>query len=339
MPSLHSAKPSTPAQLGPPASQLLQRLSLRQLRAFVAVARTGSMTQAALWMHLTPSALSMLVKSLEQELEIQLFERNTRRLTLTEPAQTLLPVVQALLAGLEISIEQLRSQSKQGAQRLSVATSPLMAASLLPDLIASFRHAQPEVQIQLIDTAVDAVARLVRNAQADLGICTLDHDCSDLKITALMQDSLMLACHPSHPLVKLAASQGDAVAWRQLLGTRMVLLSKGSGLRQLVEQTLNKLPAQERKLALAAAQPLAAQASYEVAHVATAVGLVRAGEGIAALPAYALQRALAEQASSLAVLPLVQPVVKRKIVALSARERPLPPAAARFLAHVKLKLR
>lgn len=337
MPSLPLAKPSSPAQSSPPASQLLQRLSLRQLRAFIAVARTGSMTQAAAWMHLTPSALSMLVKSLEQELEIQLFERSTRRLTLTEPAQTLLPVVQALLEGLEHSIEQLRHQSQQRAQRFRVATSPLMAASLLPDLIASFRRVQPEVHIHLIDTAVDAVASLVRSAQADLGICTLDHDCSDLKITPLMQDSLMLACHPSHPLVAQAA--GGAVAWRQLLGARLVLLPKGSGLRQLVEQTLNKLPAQERRQALAAAHPLAAHASYEVAHVATAVGLVRAGEGIAALPAYALQRALAEQADSLAVLPLVQPVVKRKIVALAARERPLPPAASQFLAHVKLKLR
>ncbi len=322
-----------------PASQLLQRLSLRQLRAFIAVAQTGSMTQAAAWMHLTPSALSMLVKSLEQELEIQLFERSTRRLTLTEPAQTLLPVVQALLAGLENSIEQLRSQSQQSTLRFRIATSPLMAASLLPDLIASFRRTQPEAQIQLIDTAVDAVASLVRSAQADLGICTFDHDCVDLKITPLLQDSLMLACHPSHPLAMQSASNNAAVAWEALLGHRLILLSKGSGLRQLVEQTMNKLPKQARKQALAATPAHSGQQNYEVAHVATAVGLVRAGEGVAALPAYALQRALAEQAGTLAVLPLIQPLVKRKIVALSARERPLQAAAALFLAHVKLKLR
>jgi LysR family transcriptional regulator, carnitine catabolism transcriptional activator len=317
-----------------PASQLLQRLSLRQLRAFIAVAQTGSMTQAAAWMHLTPSALSMLVKSLEQELEIQLFERSTRRLTLTEPAQTLLPVVQALLAGLENSIEQLRSQSQNAAARVSVATSPLMAASLLPDLIASFRRLYPDVQIQLIDTAVDAVPRLVRSAQADLGICTLDHDCADLKITPLLQDSLMLACHPSHSLAKR-----DSVAWEALLGQRLVLLSKGSGLRQLVEQTLNKLPLLARKQALAGVPTRSALQHYEVAHVATAVGLVRAGEGIAVLPAYALQRAQLDQRESLVVLPLTSPVVKRKKVALSSRERPLSRSAALFLAHVKLKLR
>ena len=322
-----------------PASQLLQRLSLRQLRAFIAVAQTGSMTQAAAWMHLTPSALSMLVKSLEQELEIQLFERSTRRLMLTEPAQILLPVVQDLLSGLERSIEQLRSQAQLSAQRLSVATSPLMAASLLPDLMATFRRSKPEVQIQLIDTAVDAVAHLVRNAQADLGICTLDYDCSDLKITPLLQDSLMLACHPSHPLAKQSADNNTAVAWEALLGHRLILLSKGSGLRQLVEQTLNKLPQLARKRAIAAMPLHTTQQHLEVAHVATAVGLVRAGEGIAVLPAYALQRTQTDQRGSLTVLPLTNPTVKRKIVALTSPQRPLSPSAALFLTHVKQQLR
>ncbi|MFM7330370.1 MAG: LysR family transcriptional regulator, partial [Brachymonas sp.] len=58
-----------------PPSHLLQRISLRQLRAFMAVAQAASMTQAAASMHLTPSALSMLIKSLEEELEIRLFDR------------------------------------------------------------------------------------------------------------------------------------------------------------------------------------------------------------------------------------------------------------------------
>ncbi len=59
-------------------------LSLRQLRAFWLVAQEGSMTRAAQQMHLTISALSMLVRTLEEELGVRLFERTTRRVALTE---------------------------------------------------------------------------------------------------------------------------------------------------------------------------------------------------------------------------------------------------------------
>jgi LysR family transcriptional regulator, carnitine catabolism transcriptional activator len=318
-------------------SQLLQRLTLRQLRAFMAVAEVSSMTQAAALMHLTPSAMSMLIKSLEEELGLQLFERTTRKLLLTESATHLLPVVQAVFENLESAVEQLRNQSDQRAQQFVIATSPLMAASLLPGLIASFCKMHPQVQIRLIDTAVDAVAGLVRSGKADVGICTLDHDFSDLKNTALMEDSLMLACHPSHPLATLKPIHA-AINWEQLLGERLILLSKGSGLRHLVDQTLNKLPIKARKqiasVGIASVgQP--ADTSYEVAHVATAVGLVRSGQGISVLPAYALNRALAEQKNSLVVRSLIKPVVKRKIVALSVKERPLQKNAQLFLAHFK----
>ena len=327
---------SSPLSSSLAASQLLQRLSLRQLRAFVAVAHAGSMTQAATRMHLTTSALSMLIKSLEAELELDLFARSTRKLSLTQAGQALLPVVQTLLEGLEHSIAHLRNQSQLGHSKITVATSPLMAASLLPELIASFRQHAPQAQIRLLDVGVEAIANCVRGAEADVGICTLDHEVSDLKITPLMEDSLMLACHPTHPLVKSAAS----VTWQQLLGQRLVLLSAGSGLRQLVDQTLAKLPKKVHQAAqtLRASQSFHQLPDHEVAHVATAVGLVRAGEGIAVLPAYALHRALAEQKNSLKVLALKEPIVKRKIVALTSREHTTPKLAQQFILHVKKQM-
>jgi LysR family carnitine catabolism transcriptional activator len=69
-------------------------LSLRQLRAFLCVAEEASMTRAATRLHLTPSALSMLVRGMEDDLEFKLFERTTRRLVLTEAGQQLLPTVE-----------------------------------------------------------------------------------------------------------------------------------------------------------------------------------------------------------------------------------------------------
>jgi DNA-binding transcriptional LysR family regulator len=76
-------------------------LSLRQLRAFVAVAQESSMTRAAARLHLTPSALSMLVRAMEDDLGVRLFERTTRRLVLTAAGQQFLPTVERVFAELE----------------------------------------------------------------------------------------------------------------------------------------------------------------------------------------------------------------------------------------------
>ena len=88
--------------------------TLRQLRAFVAVAQDGSITRAAQRLHLTPSALSMLVSGLESELGVRLFERTTRRLTLTDPGRELLPTVAAVFAQLDTAFEILRAELPAG---------------------------------------------------------------------------------------------------------------------------------------------------------------------------------------------------------------------------------
>ena len=79
-------------------------LSFRQLRAFVAVADETSMTRAAARLSLTPSALSMLIRAMEEDLGLKLFERTTRRLVLTEAGQSLLPVVREVFQRLDEGI-------------------------------------------------------------------------------------------------------------------------------------------------------------------------------------------------------------------------------------------
>ena len=73
-------------------------LTLRQLRAFDAVAETGSFTAAAARLHLTQSALSVLVRELEREMGVQLFDRHTRRVLLSEAGREFQPSVQRLLS-------------------------------------------------------------------------------------------------------------------------------------------------------------------------------------------------------------------------------------------------
>lgn len=291
-----------------------QGVTLRQLRAFVAVAQDASITRAAQRLHLTSSALSMLISSLEGELAVRLFDRTTRRMALSEAGAELLPSVEKVFGNLDDAFDGLRQFADRRSGRFAVATSPLLAATLLPSLLASFRQRHPDIQINLFDLPPDGIAQAVRSGQADFGVCTADADSPDLVASVLYQDRLLLACPASHPL-----ATAREVRWTALAGEPLVVLRHGSGLRTLVEQGFAEV-----------GEPL--HPAFEVAHVGTAVGLVEAGLALAVLPSYALHRT---RAVDVVGVPMTAPVIHRDIVALTAPQRRLTAPCEAFLAHFR----
>ena len=293
-------------------------LSLRQLRAFLAVAQESSMTRAADKLHLTPSALSMLVRGMEDDLGVRLFDRTTRRLVLTEAGQQFLPTVQKVFEQLEVGITALQDRQQVKATRLCVAGSPLLASALFPKVIASFRLHHPQIKITLLDAPVDSLPELVRRGEADIAVCTASSDAADLLATPVYQDKLMLVCPSAHPF-----AQRREVGWQDLLGEAFILLRHGSGLRALVDQSFARWNKH-------------IQPAYEVSQVATALGLVSEGEGVSILPTYAISRAQTlSQTTTVATVDLVSPSVSREIVALTKAGALMTPAVLMFVDQFK----
>ncbi len=293
-------------------------LSLRQLRAFLAVAQESSMTRAATRLHLTPSALSMLVRSLEDDLGMRLFERTTRRVLLTQAGQQFLPTVEQVFSQLDSGITSLQQSQRLKASQLSVAASPLLASALFPKVIASFRAQHPQVTVVLMDAPIDSLPDLVRRGEVDMAVGTAHSDVADLSTHLLYVDKLMLACHVDHPL-----AQAREVAWPSLMEEPLILMRHGSGLRSLVDKTIAKWCKHLKP-------------AYEVSQVATALGLVAEGQGVSILPSYAISRAqAASQALSIATVALVGPVVEREIVAITPLAAPTPVAVEAFIEHFK----
>jgi DNA-binding transcriptional LysR family regulator len=113
------------------------------------------------------------------------------------------------------------------------------------------------------------------------------------------------------------------VAWQDLLSEPLILLRRGSGLRTLVDQAFAR---SSRRI----------QPAYEVSQVATALGLVAAGEGVSVLPSYAITRAQSLSSSTtISTVALVSPTVTREIVALTKLGADISPAAQAFMEHFK----
>ena len=125
------------------------------------------MTRAAEKLFLTTSALSMLIRSLEEELGLRLFERTTRRVTLTDAGSELLPTALRTLDQLDSTVRLLQATHLKQGEVLKIATSPLLAASLMPTVISQFRLEFPGVRVELLDVPVaDVVAETRRRATA-----------------------------------------------------------------------------------------------------------------------------------------------------------------------------
>lgn len=292
-----------------PGLARLSAITLRQLRAFVRVARDGSMARAAQNAHLSPSAMSMLVGGLESELGLQLFERTTRRLMLSPAGAELLPVIEKTLGDLQSALERMHELASRQRSRLTIAASPLLASMLLPARLADFKRVCPQIEVTLIDEPVAKVPELIRRGEADIGIVTADAALVDLDSTVLFTDPLMLACRPDHPLARLRSA-----TWSDLSSEGLALLRRGSGLRALIDRGLSTV------------ERIGAPA-YEVASVETALGLVENGLAVSILPWYALSR----RTHGVVAIPLRGPVIHRDIVALNSRQRALSEQAHAFI--------
>lgn len=283
-------------------------VTIRQLRAFVSVAQLGGFTNAAARLHLTQSALSMLVRSLEKELGLALFERTTRSIRLTAEGCSFLPLAERMLVDLHNAVAETRASSERSRGRLTIAASSTFASTLLPTALRRYHAQHPQVQVTVIDDLSGPnIRRLIQDGEADLGICPLERGAWGLFIVdVLMDDALILACPAKHRFVRQ-----KKVEWQDLKDEPMISFPRGNAVQVLVDDT-------------AGALGMRLSTAYEVTSILTALALAANGLGVAALPSYA--RALRGD-GAVRYVPLGKPVVTRELCLLRLRDRAMSPAA------------
>jgi DNA-binding transcriptional LysR family regulator len=289
-------------------------LTLRQVRAFLAVAQWGSFTAAASQLHLTQSAVSVLISELEAVFGLRLFDRTTRLVRLTDAGREFHPVAQKVMLELDGAVSSSRELAAQKRGRVVIAATPLMSSLLLPRAIARYAQLQPGVGVVLHDALAGQIQPKVRDGEVDFGIGTFERSARELVAEPLMTDTLVLACSAEHPL----ASRRQ-LPWRALAGHPFIALTRDNSVGQLITESLGGAGIEIRP-------------AYEVSHLWTVVGMVDAGLGVAVLPSYA--NAIA-QLYRIRILRLVDPIVRRETSFLIRRGVRLSPAAQGFQSFLK----
>lgn len=285
-------------------------LTVRQLQAFVHVARLGSFTKAAQAMHLTQSALSLLIRELESALDTRLIDRTTRSVSPTAVGLEFLASAERILDDLTHAIANVDQLVAQQKGRVVVAAPLVLSSTYLPRILAGFRKRYPGIELALRDSLPDEVLPRVKSGAADIGIGTFDDNEPDLGRILLFRESLVAVFPKNHAFAK-----ARRVAWKQLADLPTLALPRGSVFRDLAERGCA-----DAGISLAPA--------FEATYVGTLIGMVGAGLGIAIVPGYAT--ALAD-ARTTAWKPLEQPVVQRDVAIVHRAGVSLSPAATAFV--------
>lgn len=122
-------------------------MELRELRSLAALAELGSITRIASKLHLSPAAVHKQLKTLESELNVKLYEKVGRRLTLTQPAQILLPYVRELLGRYDAALEAVEEWKGLRRGVVHVGAGPTISSYILPCLLKNFRRRFPDVDL------------------------------------------------------------------------------------------------------------------------------------------------------------------------------------------------
>ncbi|PWC30759.1 LysR family transcriptional regulator [Teichococcus aestuarii] len=280
--------------------------SLRQIRALTMAVETGSFGRAAARLHVSQPALTLQIRTLEESLGVTLFDRSARGVRPTLAGQALALSFQRILDELETVVAGAREQAQRRSGVVHLAVLPSVAANLLPGALARLRAAHPGIRVMVRDAVARRVAALVKAGEAELGIGHAAGPEPELEETPLFEDSLVAVLPPGHTFAAAASLTLPALA-----AAPLVLTDPESSLRALVEQAF-------------AAAGLSVRPAYEATYMSTAVALVRAGLGIAVLPATAVELRVAPL---LETRPIDTPLLRRRIVLLRRRGASLSPAA------------
>jgi DNA-binding transcriptional LysR family regulator len=285
-------------------------VTIRQLRAFITVANEGNFTEAAKRLHLTQSALSVLVRELENELKVRLLDRSTRKVHLSPAGKEFFPSAQRVLQELEDAVSGVTSLRNLKRGIVRVAAPQLMSCTLMPRVIAAYTREHPDISIILIDALPEQVLERVSVGAVDIGVGPEVEDTETVVGNTLFSDRHLLFCPKDHSL-----AAHPSVTWAQLRDYPFISQTRDFTTRLMID--LNVWSSN-----------LVLKPAYEVSYMTTALGMVAAGLGVTACPSYAEPLA---QGYGLASRPLVEPEFRREVCVFSRPSASLSPAAENFV--------
>jgi len=165
-------------------------MTLRQIRHFIAVAETGSISAAAQTAFISQSTLTLAIQQLEQEIGVGLFNRHAKGMTLTHQGHQFLRQAHLILATVDNAKRSLQQSTDQVAGQLIIGVTSLVAGYYLADLLTRFQRAYPNVEIRVMEDERPYIEHLLVSGEIDVGVLILSKPRRPPRLADRSADSL-----------------------------------------------------------------------------------------------------------------------------------------------------
>lgn len=288
----------------------MKNITIKQLRAFVALAHEASFTRAASKLNLSQSSLTIAIRQLEAEVNLKLFDRTTRSVHLTSHAQMFLPVAERLLHDLFRSLDDLSALAERKKGNVVAAASASFLCCVLAPTVSRLRGQFPGIRVKLLN-APDNLARRVLEEEIDFGVTNILRAQHGLESYPLLDDVFGVVCPVDHPL----ARRRGKLTWRDLATYPLVSMPSGTQTREIIDRE-------------SAIVELLGTPVCEANSIFALGAMIEHGIGIATIPAHVAKAVVTER---IVYRPIAGPELKRNLYVIKRQGRSVSPAAREVL--------
>lgn len=241
--------------------------TLRQLQFFVAAAQSGSVTGAARELSISQSSVTEAIRALEDDLGVQLFDRQARGLMITQKGSAFLRHARQILSDVATARTAFRDETGPLTGRLSLGVTSLVAGYVLSDILQRFRRAHPQVELNVIEDNGDYLQHLLIGGELDVAVLLT----SSVKDRAAMHvETLLVSPYRLWLPLGHALADQESIALDELAGLPLIQLMVDE-----IEESTRRL------MAALAVKP---QIAFRTRSVEAVRSLVATGAGLAILP-------------------------------------------------------
>ncbi len=247
-------------------------MEAKQLRYFLAVARAGSFVKAAEAEGVAQPSLSQMIKRLEDDLGVPLFDRLGRAVRLTAHGEALLPHAEAVLREMEMARKAVDAGKSPQRGRIRLGVIPTLLPGAAAPAVRDFARQFPAIEVELFEQTTERLIERLRLGDLDLALLALPIKHDEIVCSELFREPLLAAVPPGH---EMAGSRSVPLA--RLKGEKLLLLREGHCLREDVLEACTRARADFETI-------------FESDQLDSLLALVEAGFGVSLVPATAARR-------------------------------------------------
>jgi len=289
-------------------------MHLHQLKYFVSIVETGSMTKAAERCFISQPSISQQLSKLEDNIGKKLFSREHGKLVLTNPGRVMFEQAQKILTTVEEAKHRVSDVDDTSGGSVSIGILPTLASYVLPGTLLKLSEKYPNAMVTIREEVSEIIVDAAERGEIDILIEVSPFDETHLNIEPLFSDEFYVAVHQNNPLAKL-----EEVPINALDDMPFILLKDVHCLtRQIESYCINK--------------HFVPKVLFQASGLSTVKQLIELQYGISILPGISIED---NPDSSIRYIKLKGERPTREVVLATAKDRYISPAAEYFISIVK----